>query len=214
MAYVRQMSTIIFLRAGRNRADRFLLGVQFLVAFKERMLHEPLLTIEGGLAGSRGDALICAISSQLVSVGIIGQQRLDNLLRNHIAEQSRFDGDERLYAIIEVALHHIGATDVYFGITVIAKVVNAAVFQEATHDTAHANGFANAWQTRTQAADAAHNQIDWHTGLRGAVEQANNIRVGQRIHLKDQVSIAMLFVQGDLALNALDDTTPQADRRN
>src|SRR5579875_3961054 len=149
MAHFRQMSTIIFLRTGRNRADSFLLGIQFLVAFKERMLHEPLLAIERGLAGSGGDALICAVGCQLVSIGIIGQQRLDNLLRNYIAEQSRLDGDERLYAIIEVTLHHIGAADVYFRITVIAKVVDAAVFQEATHDTAHANGFADAWQTRT-----------------------------------------------------------------
>ena len=40
-------------------------------------------------------------------------------------------------------------------------------------------------QAAAQAADAAHDQVDLHAGLRGAIQRVDDLRIDERVHLGD-----------------------------
>ena len=50
------------------------------------------------------------------------------------------------------------------------NTIDPAVLQEAIDDAADADVLGDARQARPQAADAAHDQVDRHAGLAGAVQ--------------------------------------------
>ena len=59
------------------------------------------------------------------------------------------------------------------------------MFQKTVHDAAHGDVLAHALDAGPQAADAAHDQVDLHAGLRRAVKRLDDLAVHQRIHLGD-----------------------------
>ena len=74
------------------------------------------------------------------------------------------------------------------------------MLQETPYDTAHPNSIADTWYTGTQAADAAHKQIDAYSRLRCVIQGIDNRRIGYRVHLEDQVAIALLLMHPYLTL--------------
>src|SRR5512138_591203 len=93
--------------------------------------------------------------------------------------------------MVQVALHHIGATQKYLFVTAIPEVVNATMFKETSNDTSHMNCLTYALNPWTQAANTSHNQINAHPCLGGAIESMDNWRIHQSVHLKDEMPIAM-----------------------
>src|SRR6266581_5745445 len=67
--------------------------------------------------------------------------------------------EQCLNTTIQVALHHIRASQVYFFIAAVAKIIDTAMLQETPYDTTHPNSIADTWYTGTQGTDAAHKQI-------------------------------------------------------
>src|SRR5579859_3925587 len=178
------------------------------------MGDEPTLAIERRLTRFGLHMHITAIRQQFAGIDRIGQNSLKHLLANGIAQRQVFDREERFDTTIQVALHHIGASQIDLLVTIVAKVVDAAVLQETPQHTPDANIITDARQTRTQAAYAAHIQINADACLRGPIEQVNDLRIDKRIHFEDQAAVAILLLHMDLALNTLYYALPQCYRRH
>ena len=67
---------------------------------------------------------------------------------------------------------------------------------------------------RPAAADAAHDQIDLHPGVGGAVDQTDHALVGKAVHLGDDPPLAAGADAGDLALDQRLEFFPHAERRH
>src|SRR2546421_6661240 len=139
------------------------------------MRHKPDLAIEEWLAWLGLYAHVGTVRQQFMRVDGIGQVRLEHMIANDFTQNRVFNGEERLNAAIEVALHHIRASKVNLLVAIIAKVENAAVFQEAPHLSLDMNVLAHAGNPRTQTTHAAHNQVNAHARLRCTIEQVNDI---------------------------------------
>src|SRR3979409_2697843 len=88
-----------------------------------------------------------------------------------------------LDATEEIARHPIRATKVNFRVSGVLKTKDAAVLQEAAHQTAHDDIIAYPRYTGSQAANASHKQIDSHARLRCAIERLDYLLVDQRVDL-------------------------------
>ena len=86
---------------------------------------------------------------------------------------------------MEIARHPIGAAEENFRLATIFKTEDAAVFEEAADNAAHTNAAADAANAGAQRADAAHEEIDFDSGLRSAIERLNHVFIEERIHLGD-----------------------------
>ena len=91
------------------------------------------------------------------------------------------------------------------------EIVNTTVLQEAAHNTDDADIFADAFDTGTQTADAANDQVNLHTCTRSFVKQFDDALVGQGIHLKNQAAFLALLLIPDLAAYHAFDTVAQVD---
>src|SRR2546423_15332303 len=100
--------------------------------------------------------------------------------------------EQCLNTTIQVALHHIRASQVYFFIATVAKIIDTAMLQETPYDTAHPNSIADTWYPGTQAADAAHKQIVANSRLRCVIQGIDNRRIGYHVHLEDHEALALL----------------------
>src|SRR4029077_442886 len=98
-----------------------------------------------------------------------------------VAQQRVLEREQDFHALMQIARHPIGAAEVDFRLAAVLEVKDTAVLKEPPHDTAHANAVADAANSRPQRANAAHEQIDVHSGLRSAVERLDNICVNQRV---------------------------------
>ena len=94
----------------------------------------------------------------------------------------------RLNATVQVAGHPVGAAQEHLGLAAIGEPEQPRVFQEAADHAHHPNVVAGALQARPQAAHAAHHQLDAHPRLGGLVEQGDDRRIHQGIHLGPQMA--------------------------
>src|SRR5215831_11000414 len=93
------------------------------------------------------------------------------------------DGTERLYTAVEVPFHQVRAPDVQFVVAAVLEPVDARVLEEAADDRTYFDAIADVRNSRTKAADAAHDEVEIHAGLRRAVEHADHLIVGERVDL-------------------------------
>jgi len=110
---------------------------------------------------------------------------------------------------VQVAGHHVGAAGVDFLCATVPEVKDTAVFQEPAHDAAHGDVVADPGDTRTEAAEAADEQIHFHAGAGRLIEEANHAFILKGIHFKDQVAV---FAVGDLPPDQFDEAAPHSDR--
>ncbi len=59
------------------------------------------------------------------------------------------------------------------------------MLQEAADDGAHLDALGDAADAGPQAAHAAHDEIDFHAGARGAIQRLNDGGFGERVELGD-----------------------------
>src|SRR5579875_1125861 len=142
-----------------------------------------------------------SISPQLAGIHGINHHLVEQIRADGLTQGGIFNREQRLDAIIQVALHHIGATQPDLLIAAVAKVENTTMFQEASDYARDPDIVAYAGDARAQAADAAHDQVNAHTRLRSAIQQVDYLRINQRIHFENQVSIAMLLLDVHLAFD-------------
>ena len=85
------------------------------------------------------------------------------------------------------------------------------MLEVAAHDGTDPYATGQPGHARTQAADAAHDEIDFHTGARGVVEGVDHGRVDQVVGLDDD---AALFPRLCLGPDEVDDRLPQEGGRH
>ena len=97
------------------------------------------------------------------------------------------DGEDALDAAEEVPWHPVGAAgeDSGPGAAAVFKIEDAAVLEVAAKNTAHADVLADAFNAGHEHADAAHDEVDLHTGLRGLVELFDGLPVDEAVGLDD-----------------------------
>src|SRR5258705_4330886 len=95
------------------------------------------------------------------------------------------DRVQRLDAPIEIALHQVGAADVHLFVAAVVEPEDSRMLQEAADDGSHTDVVADARDAGAQAADAANDQVDPYAGLRGAIEHANHLVIGDRVYLEN-----------------------------
>ena len=88
------------------------------------------------------------------------------------------------------------------------------MLQEATDDALDHDVLAHTRQAAPQAADAAHDQVDFHAGRRCAVERKDRIGIDQRVHLRDDASWAALARMLRLAINQFHEAAAHVRRRH
>ena len=113
---------------------------------------------------------------------------------------------------IEIARHPVSTADQEFGLATVGKPKQTGVFKKAANYTGNADRFANARQSWPQAAHAANDQFDLDPSLRGFVEQGDDRRINQRIHLGPQVATAAIFGMVNLAADPVFHAATQGDR--
>ncbi|MNV35642.1 hypothetical protein D3C71_1270940 [compost metagenome] len=87
------------------------------------------------------------------------------------------------------------------------------MFQETPDDRTHVDIVRNPGDARSQAAHAAHDEVDTHARLTGLVQRANDLRIGQRVELGNDVR--RFAVEGELGLagNHVEHALFQGERR-
>src|SRR5207237_8719148 len=95
------------------------------------------------------------------------------------------DRRDHLDTTVEVARHPVGRSKIHLLIAVIREIEDSRVLEKAPDDAYHTDLVADTWDSRSQATDAADDQIDVHAGLRRIVQVLNDFSVDERIHLGD-----------------------------
>ena len=96
---------------------------------------------------------------------------------------------EYLDAPIQIAGHKVGTGKIEFFAAAIGKIVYAAVFQIAVNNAYNIDVVIA--HTRLQTANAPHDQIYFHPGISCRVKFADDLRIGQTVHLGDDPAGAL-----------------------
>jgi len=111
----------------------------------------------------------------------ISQRKSQNFARQTIPQNPVLNRKAKLDASEKVPRHPIGAAKKDLRLAGVFKIKDSAVLQEPIHDAPHRNVFANTLEPRPQTANAAHNQINFCAGLRGAIKRLDRPLIHQRI---------------------------------
>src|SRR5688572_23609918 len=88
------------------------------------------------------------------------------------------------------------------------------MLEKASNDAGHANPVADSRNSRTQRADASHEKIDRHAILRRAVERSDHLGIHQRVHFRDDASLAAGSGVRGLPLHELETALAQTPWRH
>src|SRR5215207_4169462 len=148
----------------------------------EPFLEQYPLAVYLYFSVSRVPAFEGAIGAELPAVGVVGELEVEQA-SYPLAMVSLAQGEGRLHAPVQVALHEVGATEVDLLVVPVGEGEDARVLQKTSHQRDHADVLANALHARPQAADTAHDQVYLHPGLRGLVEEFDDVGVCERVGL-------------------------------
>ena len=118
-----------------------------------------------------------------------------------------FGGEHRkhhLDATEKVAGHPVGARQKDLRILVGPKHVDPAVLQKPVDDAADTDRLAQSRHARSEAADAAGHDVDWHPRLAGLVERLDHAVVDQRVELGEDPRRLPRLGPAGLLLDQLD----------
>ena len=145
--------------------------------------------------------------------GIVRHREIEQVL--NLAQVLRVgEPHERLHPAIQVAVHQVGAADIYLWIPAVDEGEDAGVLEIAPENRPNVNVAAESLDSRLHAADAAHEQFDGHTGLARPIERIDDGLVDDRVELDSNArGHAVSRVLG-LDTDALDQTLAQVQRRH
>ena|SRR5437588_7112413 len=102
------------------------------------------------------------------------------------------NGSNRFHPAIEIPWHPIRGPEVELVVATVREVKQPGVLEEPADDADDSDAVAHAADTRTETADAAHDQVDFHACLRRGVKGFDCLPVDQRIHLGDDPRVLSL----------------------
>src|SRR5215207_6253834 len=148
----------------------------------EPFLEQYPLAVYLYFSVSRVPAFEGAIGAELPAVGVVGELEVEQA-SHPLAVVPLAQGEGRLHAPVQVALHEVCATEVDLLVVPVGEGEDARVLQETSYQRDHADVLAHALHARPQAADAAHDQVYLHPGLGGLVEQLDDLGIRERVGL-------------------------------
>src|SRR5580658_11009679 len=174
------------------------------------VLQEPTLAI--GLPFTRPALDSCkrAVRLHVPRSGFVAKVLLQNFVAQAADELRAGHGKQGFHAAVQIPRHKVRAAHINLLVASVVEVIDAAVLEKAAENTLHPDGFADPGNTRPQSAHAANNHVDLHARLRGAIERANQSHVLDSVHLENHVTIAVLLVALDFALDQPFDALAQA----
>src|SRR4249919_1862833 len=157
-------------------------------------------------------ALVAAVGMQLPCVDVVGEVVGQRLIENTLAQVGIEQRESGFDAAQQVAFEPVGTGAEQVRGAVVGEPVDAVVLQEASNDGTHPDVVGHARHAGPQGARAAYDEVDLHTGLRGLVERAYDLRFVQGIHLGDDAGRAARFRVPGLAIDALEHARVQGER--
>ena len=149
--------------------------------------QQELLTVYGFADLARCLGYIRAAREHSPRFHIVRQVDRQDLVANAPHQGRVVEWEKHLHSLVDVARHQVRAADIDLFLTAVAEVVNPAMLKEPAHDAHDFNVIADAGHPRAQAADAPHQELDFHPRLGGAIEGANQRHVHQGIHLENEM---------------------------
>ncbi len=129
------------------------------------------------------------------------------------------DRHHGLHAAVEVTRHHVGRADIDHGLAIRkavtgAEAIDARMLEEAPDDALDVDGLGQIRHARTQAADAAHHEVDLHARLARLVERIDDLGVDEGVHLHPDggrtPGLGVIHFLADM----VEDARPDAVRRH
>lgn len=145
--------------------------------FTLRKIHEHVVHAECGLVWGGCNVTVCAIGQYFARFDIVGKAGAEEFCFYSINQVRIFDGAKRFYTAAQISRHPIRTANVHIGISVVFKVIDAAVFQKSSDDAAHPDVVAYTGNTRTQTAYTAHNQVNLYAVLRCVIKGADDFGI-------------------------------------
>src|SRR5947209_6885681 len=174
--------------APANEAARGRVFKRFSTAGQAWIGHEIFMGIERLLTGCGLYARRGAVRQELPALLIVLEIGHHDLVE-HLLVHGRIEHRaQHLDATVEVARHEVGGGDVDRGLRVWQRMpgpeaIDPAVLEKAADDRLDPDAIGQSRHRGSQAANAAHHQIDLDAGARGGVERVDYLRVDQRVHL-------------------------------
>ena len=115
-------------------------------------------------------------------------------------------GDRRrgLHPAIEVPRHQVGRPDVVVDAPLRrAEAEDPRVLEVAADERAHADRLRQPGEAGSQAADAAHDQVDLGAGLRRLVQRVDHVGVDEAVHLQRDAPVGCVRLAADHVEDAL-----------
>src|SRR5205085_10117859 len=110
----------------------------------------------------------------------------------------------------ENPIHQDVGADVDQWIAPVAKIEDAAMFQEPIDNRYHANIFAHARKTWPESANAPTDHVDFHSRLAGAIQGLDHFRLVDAVDLGDDPSFTSPALDGRLAFDLFNHERLQA----
>ena len=93
-----------------------------------------------------------------------------------------------------------------------AEAIDARVLQKAADNALDPDALGKSWDSRPQAADTAHHEVNFHSSLAGLIEGVDDSRVDERVHFHPDGRVPPGPDVLDLVLNVLENAGPDALR--
>src|SRR5260221_14384589 len=114
-------------------------------------------------------SLVVAVGVHFPCLAVVGQIGLEAFLDDALLDPAVEDREAQLDAPEEIAAHPVGACQVEIVLSPVEEVEDARVLEKPSYDRANAYVLGQPRDPRAQRTYAAHDQIDFHSGLRRTV---------------------------------------------
>src|SRR6266853_3919517 len=132
-------------------------------------------------------SLVVAVGVHFPSLAVVGQIGFEAFLDDALLDLAVEDGEAQLDAPEEIASHPVGTGKVEIVLSAVEEVEDARVLEEPSDDRAHAYVLGQPRDSGPQRAYAAHDQVDFHPGLRRPVKRLDHPGFDQGVHFCDDV---------------------------
>src|SRR5216684_7405773 len=132
-------------------------------------------------------SLVVAVGVHLPCLAVVGQIGLEAFLDDALLDPTVEDREAQLDAPEEIATHPVGAGQIEIFLAAVEEIEDARVLEKPSYDRAHAYVLRQPRDSGAQRTYAAHDQVDFHPGLRGPVKRLDHLGLDQGVHFRDDV---------------------------
>lgn len=118
--------------------------------------------------------------------------------------------EKNFYSVVQIARHEIGTAHKDFFFSAVPEIICSGVFQKTADYRSDPDVFTEPIDAWSEAADSPDKKVYFHPGLGSPVKFPNALVVHKGIHLEDQMSVSILFMQVDLTSDTLQNLVPES----